>query len=69
MAVIVTSRPVDAAEIWSFCEGKIPAFAVPRFIRFVDALPKTPSEKVRKAALRDEGVTSATHDRTALGRH
>ncbi|GGO20656.1 ATP-dependent acyl-CoA ligase [Microbispora rosea subsp. aerata] len=69
MAVIVTSRPVDAAEIWSFCEGKIPAFAVPRFIRFVDALPKTPSEKVRKAALREEGVTPATHDRTALGRH
>ena len=29
--------------------GEIPAFAIPRFIRFVDALPKTPSEKVQKA--------------------
>ncbi|MEV0595751.1 AMP-binding protein [Nonomuraea cavernae] len=70
MAVITTSRPVDAAEIWAFCEGRIPAFAVPRFIRFVEALPKTPSEKVRKAALRDEGITSSTYDRTvwAAGR-
>jgi crotonobetaine/carnitine-CoA ligase len=64
MAVVVTSRPVVAGEIWDWCEGKIPAFAVPRFMRFLDALPKTPSEKVRKAALREDGITADTHDRT-----
>ena len=42
-----------------------PAFAIPRFIRVVDALPKTPSEKVQKAQLRDLGITADTHDRLA----
>ena len=56
-------RRVDAQEIWQWGEGRIPAFAIPRFVRFLDALPKTPSEKVRKAVLRDEGVTDTTADR------
>jgi crotonobetaine/carnitine-CoA ligase len=66
MAIVVPAAPgaVSAAELWSFCEGKVPAFAIPRFVRFVPALPKTPSEKVRKAALRADGITSDTHDRT-----
>jgi carnitine-CoA ligase len=66
LAVIVATVAVSAEDIWAFCHGKIPAFAVPRFIRFADALPKTPSQKVRKAAIREEGITSATRDRTAL---
>jgi crotonobetaine/carnitine-CoA ligase len=66
LAVVVTDgSPVTASELWTFCEGKVPAFAIPRFVRFVDALPKTPSEKVRKAALRDDGITSDTYDRAA----
>ena len=65
LAVVVTDAEVSADELWEFCQGKIPAFAVPRFIRFVDALPKTPSEKVRKAVLRDDGITPDTSDRTA----
>jgi carnitine-CoA ligase len=68
MGVVATSRPVPATELWAFCEGRIPSFAIPRFIRFVDALPKTPSEKVRKSALRDDGVTTDTHDRLKEGR-
>ena len=65
LAVVVASGPLSAGELWDFCRGKIPGFAVPRFVRFVDALPKTPSEKVRKAVLRDSGVTADTHDRMA----
>jgi len=64
LAVIVTSEPVRPEEIWAWCEGKVPAFAMPRFIRFVDAIPRTPSEKVRKADLRADGITSDTHDRS-----
>ncbi|RBY83652.1 ATP-dependent acyl-CoA ligase [Geodermatophilus sp. TF02-6] len=65
MAYVVTDRSVDPAELWAWCEGRIPAFATPRFLRFVDALPKTPSEKVQKAQLRAAGVTADTHDRLA----
>ena len=45
LAAIVTSRPIDAQEIWAWCEGRIPAFAIPRFVRFLEALPKTPSRR------------------------
>ncbi|MEV0400402.1 AMP-binding protein [Actinoallomurus sp. NPDC050550] len=65
MACVIASRDVKPQELWDWCTGRVPAFAVPRFIRFVDELPKTPSERVRKAALRAEGVTPDTHDRLA----
>ena len=68
MAVVVTSKPVSPTEIWDWCVGRIPTFAIPRFVRFVDSLPKTPSEKVRKSVLRDEGVTATTHDRETKDR-
>ena len=64
LAVVVVSEPVQAAEILEWCTGRIPAFAIPRYLRVIDALPKTPSEKVRKAALREDGVTLDTYDRT-----
>ena len=66
LAVVVTNgETASAAEILDWCEGRIPAFAIPRYLRVVAALPKTPSEKVRKAALREDGITPDTFDRTA----
>lgn len=64
LAVVVPAGELTAAEVWAWCQGRIPAFAIPRFVRFAAALPKTPSEKVRKAAIRDEGITASTYDRT-----
>ncbi|WP_072690499.1 AMP-binding protein [Rhodococcus marinonascens] len=66
LATVVTSTEVEAEEILSWCDGKIPAFAIPRYLRFVTSLPKTPSEKVRKAVLREDGITPDTFDRTAV---
>lgn len=63
MACIVARREIDPADLWEFIGTKVPAFAIPRYIRFMDALPKTPSEKVQKAELRKDGVTADTHDR------
>lgn len=65
MAYVVASRPVDPQELWDWCEGRIPAFAIPRFIRIVDRMPKTPSERVQKAQLRALGLTEDTRDRLA----
>ena len=45
----------------------MPYFMVPRYIRVVDALPKTPTERVQKNRLRDEGITADTWDRDAAG--
>lgn len=66
LAAVVRDDPsLDADTLWAWCDQRIPDFAVPRYLRFVDALPLTPSEKVRKVVLREEGVTADTHDRRA----
>ena len=64
LAAIVASEPVDPAEVLQWCDGKLPPFVIPRFVRVLDALPKTPSEKVRKAVLREDGITADAFDRS-----
>jgi crotonobetaine/carnitine-CoA ligase len=51
---------LDAAALHAHCVARMPAFAVPRFIEFCEALPKTPTQKVRKQELRERGVTPQT---------
>ncbi|WP_028654573.1 AMP-binding protein [Nocardioides sp. J54] len=68
MAYVITGgdHPTPTAEeLWAHCDSRIPSFAVPRYLRFVDELPKTPSQRVQKAKLRALGVTPDTHDREA----
>ncbi|HEY0311960.1 MAG TPA: AMP-binding protein [Allosphingosinicella sp.] len=54
-----------AEELHHFCQETMPRFAVPRFIRFVESLPKTPTGRVQKHILRDTGITPDTFERTA----
>jgi benzoate-CoA ligase len=42
-----------AAEIVAFARSNIAAFKAPRWVRFVDALPRTETGKIRRAALRE----------------
>ena len=60
------TRP-DPAELTHWLAERMPYFMVPRYIRFVDALPKTPTERVQKVKLREEGITPDTFDREAAG--
>lgn len=66
LAAVVVSEEVDPQELLEWCEGKIPAFAIPRYLRIVDELPKTPSQKIRKAVLRDEATGGDTFDRQTV---
>lgn len=68
MAYVITQSELSPEELWRHCDERIPSFAVPRYLRFVDELPKTPSQRVQKAKLRGLGVTADTHDRTPAGR-
>ncbi|MEJ8850421.1 ATP-dependent acyl-CoA ligase [Variovorax rhizosphaerae] len=54
---------VDLAELVAFCEGRLPYFAIPRYIDIVDDLPRTENGKVQKFKLRERGVTATTWDR------
>ena len=50
-----------------FCTGKMAHFAIPRYVRFMDALPRNHAERVQKTELRADGVTADTWDREAHG--
>jgi crotonobetaine/carnitine-CoA ligase len=49
----------DVASFWEFADRRLPHFAVPRYVQPISELPKTPSEKVRKADLRNLGTHGA----------
>ena len=53
--------------ILDFCKGKMAHYAVPRYVEFVDALPKTETHRIQYAALKARGVTPETWDREAVG--
>jgi crotonobetaine/carnitine-CoA ligase len=42
-------------------------FMVPRYVRVVPKLPKTPTQKVQKHLLRSDGITADTWDREKAG--
>ena len=42
-------------------------FAIPRYVRFMDALPKNASERVEKYKLKQEGITQDCWDREKAG--
>jgi carnitine-CoA ligase len=56
-------RNLEPLELLRFLIPRVAHFMVPRYVRIVDDLPKTPTAKVRKQILRIEGVTTDTFDR------
>jgi crotonobetaine/carnitine-CoA ligase len=69
MAVVVVKpdESLTPEELIAHCAARLPHFAVPRYLRFTDELPKTPSQRVEKYRLRDQGITSDTWDARAHG--
>ena len=56
---IVVGDSVDLQELWQYAAGKLPGFAVPRYMRVQDELPKTPTGRVQKHQLTGaDGETS-----------
>jgi len=69
MAIVVLrpGRELDPAELVAFLTPRLPHFMVPRYIRIVAALPKTPTSKIEKHRLRADGITPDAWDREAAG--
>ena len=69
MAAVVLRQAASVTEfeLTSFCEVRMPHFAVPRYLEFLDALPATENGKIQKYKLRERGVTDTTWDREAAG--
>lgn len=63
----VPGTTIDPAELLEFLKPRMPHFMLPRYVRIVDELPKTATQKVQKNLLRKEGVTADTWDRETAG--
>jgi len=64
-AVIVLNdeNALTPPELLVFCQDKLPKYMVPRYFEIKESLPKTPTEKIEKVKLKEEGVTPNTWDR------
>lgn len=69
--VVQPDTGMEPAELIAYCEERLPRSMVPRYVEFVDALPRTPTDKIAKYRLReqgDRGITETTWDREVDGR-
>ncbi|GAB4347126.1 MAG: ATP-dependent acyl-CoA ligase [Oricola sp.] len=63
--VLQDGARADGAEVRAHCQAHMAAFMVPRYVRFLSALPKTATARVEKHKLKREGVTPDTWDADA----
>jgi crotonobetaine/carnitine-CoA ligase len=61
--VLNPGMDLDYEDLAKWCDARMPAFMVPRYVEVIDVLPQTPSQKVQKKELRDRGNGPATWDR------
>lgn len=67
VAVVLRSdATVAPAEIRSWCEQRLAAIKVPRYVAFVDTLPHTPTHRVAKFKLKGQELLAAAVDLNTL---
>lgn len=70
LKVTITLKPgnsLSEEELCRWAADQMPYYAVPRYIEYRSALPKSPLGRIYKFQLRDEGVTATTWDREKSG--
>ncbi|ORW73712.1 hypothetical protein AWC23_06415 [Mycobacterium saskatchewanense] len=68
--VVVVPQPgarVEPVALIEFCGERMPNFQIPRYVRVLDAMPRTQTQRIEKYRLRRDGVTADTWD--ALAHH
>jgi crotonobetaine/carnitine-CoA ligase len=58
---------IEPEEIVRHLQARVAHHMIPRYVRIIDELPKTPTAKVEKHVLRAHGVTDDTWDRERAG--
>jgi len=67
VVAIKEGEAFDPGALIEFLRPRMAHFMVPRYVRVVEALPRTPTAKIEKVKLRAEGLTTDTWDREAAG--
>lgn len=65
--VLADGASLNPADLIHFLARRMPHFMVPRFVRIMDALPRTPTHKVQKHVLRAMDQTVDVWDREKAG--
>jgi crotonobetaine/carnitine-CoA ligase len=67
VVVLDEGATLDPAELVDYLSKRMPRHWVPRFVEYASELPRTDSHKLKKAELREAGVTPETWDREQAG--
>lgn len=70
LKVVIQLAPnaeISVDEVILFAGSRLPQAMLPRYVEFVDNLPRTTTGKVQKASLKDPWRTSTTFDRESQG--
>lgn len=65
--VLKPGETLSPEDLIRYANDRMPYFAVPRYVEFMESLPKTPTERVQKYLLKQAGVTPNTWDREKAG--
>lgn len=65
--VLKPGAALSHEELIGHCNDRMPYFAVPRYVEFMESLPKTPTDRVEKYKLKKAGITLNTWDREKAG--
>jgi crotonobetaine/carnitine-CoA ligase len=63
----VEGLKIDPVALLDYLRPRMAHYMIPRYVRVMPELPKTPTQKVQKHLLRAEGVTPDTWDREKAG--
>jgi crotonobetaine/carnitine-CoA ligase len=58
---------LQPAELLDWLQPRMPYFMLPRYIEFVDDMPRTPSAKIEKYKLVEAGLSAVAWDREKAG--
>ena len=67
VVVLEAGAALDPVELTEYLASRMPAYWVPRFIEYLPELPRTESHKLKKADMREAGITEGTWDREKAG--
>jgi crotonobetaine/carnitine-CoA ligase len=62
----ISGSSLTPREILDYCEGRMARHAVPRFVEFLEEMPKTATQRPQYAVLKARGVTPTTWDRESV---
>lgn len=65
--VLKPGKTLSPEDLIAYCNERMAYFAIPRYLEFVDELPKTATNRVEKYRLKEAGITENTWDREEAG--